>query len=132
MSDAGKKRVRKLFARFNAIYGGTWSARFTTAAMFSLAVDEWASELEHYSDAELEQGYKLCKQRYTLAPTLPQFLELVKLAHYRKGASAPPQQDKPIGPGAKETAMRYIAEMRARLSEVESVLSEDEPREESA
>jgi len=64
-----KKRIRRLFARLNAVYGGTWSARYTTQSMFDLAVEEWASDLAPYSDGEIEEAYKLCKQRYTTAPT---------------------------------------------------------------
>jgi len=120
-----KKRIRRLFARLNAVYGGTWSARYTTQSMFDLAVEEWASDLAPYSDGEIEEAYKLCKQRYTTAPTLPQFTELAKLAHLRKYKPTQPTQGKPASP---EVAQYWIAEIRAKLSEMEAHVSPPDTR----
>ena len=107
-----KKRIQKLFARMNAVYGGTWSGRYTTSTMLNLAIDEWTTELEPYSDGEIEEAYKLCKQRHTTAPTLPQFAELVKVVHQRKRTSGIPEL-KPCDPAV---AKRHIDEIRSILS----------------
>ncbi len=108
-----KKRILKLFARMNGTYGGTWSARFPDARLFNVAVQEWAEELEPFSDGEIEQAYKLCKQRYTTAPTLPQFRELVKMVHFRlheRPRATPPH--KPVPP---EVAHEWLEKMRGIL-----------------
>ncbi len=115
-----KRRIHKLFARLNAVYGGTWSGRYPTPKMFDLAVEEWGADLAPYSDGEIEEAFKLCKQRYTTAPSLPQFVELAKLAHLRKYKPVQPTQGEPASP---EVAQYWIAEIRAKLSEMEAHVS---------
>lgn len=118
------KRTHRIFLRFNSIYGGTWSSRFVTQRMYDEAIQEWTQDLARYSDQEIELAIQACKQRYQLAPTLPQFLELVKNEHYRKKTPAAPAPK--AQPGSKEVAMRAITQMRDVLSQYEESLDGEE------
>ncbi len=118
------KRIHKLFARFNGAYGHSWSSRFASEAMYELTVQEWAQDLAHFSDGELEEAYAECKKRYTLAPTLPQFRELAKLAHYRRGRHPAPA---PSGPRNVALAREHLAQMYRLLGRVERALEGEEP-----
>ena len=75
-SNPEKKRIRKLFARFNGAYGQSWSNRFTSQAMLLAAVDEWHKALFDYSNAQLDRAYSICINRHQLAPTLPQLKQI--------------------------------------------------------
>ena len=71
-----KKRIRRLFARFNGAYGQSWSNRFPSESMLLAAVDEWHKALSGYSNSQIDRAYDMCIQRHILAPTLPQFKQI--------------------------------------------------------
>ena len=113
-----KQRTERYFQRFMGAYGQSWSNRYPTKAMLELAIDDWASEMQPYSDAEVEAAYKLCLKRYTLAPTLPQFIELCKTAHASKFAMNKPDYGEPGDPNVgKEHVQKMREILHKRIDE---------------
>lgn len=116
-----KKHTLDVFKRFHNIYGQSWTNRFEGKTTLQQVCEEWASDLARYTEAEIDEAVETCKRQYPLAPTLPQFLELCKLAHARKYEVKRVEYK----PASKETMQRELAKMRSRVQQVNEAKEHD-------
>ena len=66
----------KLFAIMSAIYGKLWFEQWADTPQ-SVMEEVWRSELQGFSNAEIEDGVAACK-KLKWPPTLPEFLNLCR------------------------------------------------------
>jgi hypothetical protein len=69
------KKTEDLFARFQAIYGGRWSACYETPEATDMAIAEWSEVIERMSDEELQAAMRWAKTLCVWPPALSEFMQ---------------------------------------------------------
>ncbi|HSG04659.1 MAG TPA: replication protein P [Marinobacterium sp.] len=73
-----KQLVNALFARFMAIYGHKFKSTFESEDEIRIAKREWALSVAAYSESELVQAVNYCKENHAWAPSIAEFLEVLR------------------------------------------------------
>lgn len=110
-SVGNKAHTQTLFKNLHGAYGQCWANRFDSPAMAEAVLKQWSQDLSIYAEAEVDRAFEVCKKRYLLAPTLPQFLELCKTARDSKYV-------RPANTGVRSNeafAQPYLAQIRQTL-----------------
>jgi len=73
-----KQLVNAIFARFMAIYGHKFKSTFESEDEIRIAKREWALSVAAYSESELVQAVTYCKENFAWAPSISEFLDVLR------------------------------------------------------
>lgn len=105
----GQNRIDRLFLRMAVIYGHIWKSFFREKQFLDFAKKEWSTALREFSDEVIFQAVTLCRQRFEMPPTLPQFILLCHQAR-PVNLKPPPDTDKANEPNLV-VAEKYLQEI---------------------
>jgi hypothetical protein len=74
ISDDDRKRIKRLFLRFAAIYGHVWKSNYKSEHLLEVTKEEWAVNLKPFNNQIIKEVLIDCTQHLNLPPTLPQFI----------------------------------------------------------
>ncbi len=72
-----------------AIYGHVWKSLFREAEFLMLAKEEWGETLAGFEAETIVKAVQLCRNRFEMPPTLPQFVRLCRQCR-------PPKLSRPV------------------------------------
>lgn len=110
-TEAGRKRIDRLFLSFSAFYGQLWRSQFKSDEFLMFMKNEWFQALQDIEDKHMNEAVNQCRQSKEYPPTLPQFIDLCRHAKKRRVFRKIEDHKK----RSQEVAHQHLAKIKAML-----------------